>query len=287
MAGRILSEKRSIPSPGGTMTLRIARPANAVDKLPGVLWIHGGGYIIGMSSMLYFSRAIDLVRQGKAVAVSPEYRLAHTAPYPAAAEDCYAALKYMKEHAEELGIRDDQLFVGGESAGGGLAVAVSLMARDRREVNIAFLMPLYPMLDCEDTDSSRDNHGRVWNTRRNHYAWKRYLRDIDGPVPSYASPAREKKYRKLPPTYTFVCEGEPFYEETKAYIWKLRRADVKAEMDIFPGNVHAFDMLMPWKEDSIQAKHNFQRQFDNAVRNYRAPQPGKEDPEVRGRIKRK
>ena len=142
MAGRILSEKRSIPSPGGTMTLRIARPANAVDKLPGVLWIHGGGYIIGMSSMLYFSRAIDLVRQGKAVAVSPEYRLAHTAPYPAAAEDCYAALKYMKEHAEELGIRDDQLFVGGESAGGGLAVAVSLMARDRREVNIAFLMPL-------------------------------------------------------------------------------------------------------------------------------------------------
>ena len=120
MAGRIRSEKRSIPSPGGTMTLRIARPANAVDKLPGVLWIHGGGYIIGMSSMLYFSRAIDLVRQGKAVAVSPEYRLAHTAPYPAAAEDCYAALKYMKEHAEELGIRDDQLFVGGESAGGGL-----------------------------------------------------------------------------------------------------------------------------------------------------------------------
>jgi acetyl esterase/lipase len=193
----------------------------------------------------------------------------------------------MKEHAEELGIRDDQLFVGGESAGGGLAVAVSLMARDRREVNIAFLMPLYPMLDCEDTDSSRDNHGRVWNTRRNHYAWKRYLREIDGPVPSYASPAREKKYRKLPPTYTFVCEGEPFYDETKAYIWKLRRADVKAEMDIFPGNVHAFDMLMPWKKDSIQAKHNFQRQFDNAVRNYRAPQPGKEDLEDRGRIKRK
>ena len=118
MAGRIRSEKRSIPSPGGTMTLRIARPANAVDKLPGVLWIHGGGYIIGMSSMLYFSRAIDLVRQGKAVAVSPEYRLAHTAPYPAAAEDCYAALKYMKEHAEELGIRDDP-GGGGEPHGPG------------------------------------------------------------------------------------------------------------------------------------------------------------------------
>lgn len=277
MAVRTISEKRRIPSPGGTMTLRIVRPADAKEKLPGILWFHGGGYITGMSSMIYMSRAMDMVKRGKAVALSPEYRLAHTAPYPAAAEDCYASLLYMKEHAEELGIRSDQLFVGGESAGGGLAVAVSLMARDRKEVNIAYLMPLYPMLDCEDTESSRDNHGRVWNTRRNHYGWKRYLRGIDGKVPSYASPAREKRYRNLPPTYTFVCEGEPFYAETKQYIWNLRRAEVEAEIDIFPGNVHAFDMLTPWTEESVQARHNFKRRFDNAVRNYRAPQPEKEN----------
>lgn len=271
------AEKRMISTPDGEMMVRILRPKAADEPLPGLLWIHGGGYILGMSSMIFFSRPMDLVREGKAVVISPEYRLAHTAPYPAAAEDCYAALRYMKEHAEELGIRPDQLFVGGESAGGGLAVAVSMMARDRKEVNIAFLMPLYPMIDCEDTDSSRDNHGHVWNTRRNHYGWKRYLRGLDGPVPSYASPSREKKYRKLPPTYTFVCEGEPFYDETKTYIWNLRKAGVPAEIDIFPGNTHAFDMLMPWKKDSIQARHNFNRQFGNAVRKYRAAQPGAEE----------
>ena len=86
------------------MSIRVLRPADTDRKLPGVLWIHGGGYIIGMSSMVYFSRPMDLVKKGKAVVLSPGYRLAHTAPYPAAAEDCYAALKYMKEHAEELGL---------------------------------------------------------------------------------------------------------------------------------------------------------------------------------------
>ena len=87
MSSRIRSEKRKIPSPGGTMSIRVLRPADTDRKLPGVLWIHGGGYIIGMSSMVYFSRPMDLVKKGKAVVLSPGYRLAHTAPYPAAAED--------------------------------------------------------------------------------------------------------------------------------------------------------------------------------------------------------
>lgn len=141
----------------------------------GVLWIHGGGYICGMKEMVFMSRAVDLVRKYGAVVVSPGYRLAFRKPYPAALEDCYAALVYMKEHAEELGICKNQIFVGGESAGGGLAAAVCMAARDRGTINIAYQMPLYPMLDDRDTPSSADNHGRIWNTRKNHKAWRMYL----------------------------------------------------------------------------------------------------------------
>ena len=136
----------------------------------GVLWIHGGGYISGMKELVHSSRAVDLVKKFGAVVVSPGYRLAPLAPYPAALDDCYEALLFLKEHAGELGVRKDQLMVGGESAGGGLCAAVCVRARDTGEVNVAFQMPLYPMLDDRDTESSRDNHGRVWNTWKNHFA---------------------------------------------------------------------------------------------------------------------
>ena len=113
-------------------------PKAGAENAVGVLWIHGGGYIAGMKEMVHASRAVDLVKKFGAVVVSPGYRLAVQRPYPAAAEDCYSALIYMKNHVRELGIRRDQIMVGGESAGGGLCAAVSLMARDRASVNITF-----------------------------------------------------------------------------------------------------------------------------------------------------
>ena len=195
--------------------------------------------------------------------------------YPVAAEDCYAALLYMKDHAAELGIRDDQLFVGGESAGGGLAVAVCMMALDRGEVDVAYQMPLYPMLDCEDTETSRDNRGKVWNTRRNHRGWAVYLGELHGSpdVPAYASPARQVDYAGLPPAYTFVCEGEPFYAETLAYVADLRAAGVDAACDVYPGDVHAFDMPMPWKASSRAAARAFMERYRHAAQNCFAEQP--------------
>ena len=114
--------------------------------------------------MVYISRAMDLVRDLDAVVFSPGYRLSFQAPYPAAAEDCYQTLLFMKENADRFGFRSDQIMAGGESAGGGLCAAVCMMARDRKDVNIAFQMPLYPMMDQNDTETSADNHGRIWNT---------------------------------------------------------------------------------------------------------------------------
>lgn len=144
----------------------------------------------------------------------PGYRMAFETPYPAALDDCYDALLYLKNHADELGIRTDQIMVGGESAGGGLCVAVCMKARDTGDVKIAFQMPLYPMLDDRDTETSRDNHGKVWNTRKNHFAWKMYLRNTDKTkVPIYAAPARCTDFSGLPPAYTFVGDGEPFLQK--------------------------------------------------------------------------
>ena len=270
-------EKRNIPSPGGEMKLLILRPTanrKPQDQTPGLLWIHGGGYVTGMAGMIYMSRAIDLVKKYGAVVVTPEYRLAGKAPYPAALEDCYSALRYLKDNADTLGCNRNRLMVGGESAGGGLTAALCMYARDRGEVNIAFQMPLYPMIDDRDTESSRDNHGISWNTKRNHAAWKLYLRDITGEIPSYAAPARETDYRDLPPAYTFVGDQEAFYCETLTYIQRLQEAGVTAHVDVYPTGFHAFDMLLPFRKISRQAVAAFEQQYLYAAEHYTAEQEG-------------
>ena len=226
------SEKVKIKSTGRDIELLIFRPVKNVkpkEKTPGILWIHGGGYVTGMAGMIYMSRAIHLVKKYGAVVVTPEYRLSKEAPYPAALEDCYAALKYLKEHTEELNVNGSQLMVGGESAGGGLTAALCMYARDKGEINIAYQMPLYPMIDNLDTESSKDNHAPVWNTKLNHMGWKAYLAELYEQrenVPSYAAAARQTDYSNLPPAYTFVGDIEPFYCENLTYIDNFQKAGI-------------------------------------------------------------
>ncbi len=266
-------QKISIVSGHHKIQALVLSPQKQPVQATGILWIHGGGYIAGMKEMVYMSRAVDLVKQFGAVVISPGYRLAPFAAYPAALDDCYAALLHMKEHAREFGIRDDQLMVGGESAGGGLCAAVCIRARDTGDVNVAFQMPLYPMLDDRDTESSRNNHGRVWNTRKNHFAWTCYLRGQNRKnLPPYAAPARLLDFTGLPPAYTFVGDGEPFYAETVRYIEQLKAAGIPANMDVYPSDMHAFDMMQPETSLSQQAASCFNAQFAYAQAHYFAPQ---------------
>ena len=174
----------------------------------------------------------------------------------------------MKENADRFRINPSQLMVGGESAGGGLCAALCMMARDRKEVKIAYQMPLYPMLDNLDTDSSRDNHGKVWNTRKNHLGWKTYLRkDAKRLVSPYAAAARETDYSNLPPAYTFVGDGEPFYRETLTYIENLKKAGIPAEVDVYHCDMHAFDMLKP--KSNIPFRYNFMYNINKSTKNRR------------------
>lgn len=266
-------QKIYIPSGDRRVPALVLSPEKLSAPAAGVLWIHGGGYILGMKEMVYISRAVELVKSFGAVVVSPGYRLAPFSPYPAAIDDCYAALLYMKEHAAELRVHEDQLMVGGESAGGGLCAAVCIRARDSGEVNIAFQMPLYPMLDDRDTETSRDNHGRVWNTWKNHFGWRCYLRGTDREtLPPYAAPARTENMEGLPPAYTFVSTGEPFYAETMEYIRRLRECGTPASADVYETDMHAFDMMRPKDALSIEAARRFNESFAYAQTNYFAPQ---------------
>lgn len=271
----ICVRKIAIPSGSRKIPALVLSPKERPVHATGILWLHGGGYIAGMKEMVHMSRAAELVKRFGAVVVSPGYRLAPLAPYPAALDDCYAALLYLKVHAGELGVRDDQLMAGGESAGGGLCAAVCIRARDTGAVNIAFQMPLYPMLDDRDTESSRNNHGRVWNTRKNHFAWRCYLRGQkrQGLSP-YAAPARLTDFNGLPPAYTFVGNGEPFYTETVRYVEALRSCGIPAGLDVYPSDMHAFDMMRPAEPLSRKAARRFNEQFAYAQAHYFAPQSG-------------
>ena len=270
-----LTEKRKIPVGDHNIRLLILRPLERSEKpVPGVLWVHGGGYQSGSAKDIFVTRALSLVVKFGAVLVAPDYRLSKRHPYPAALQDCWAALLYLKNHAEELGVRPDQIMVGGESAGGGMAAALCMLARDRGGVNIAFQMPLYPMLDDRDTPSSADNHAPNWNSKRNRKAWRRYLRAAYGTdlVSSYAAPARCEDYHGLPPCYTYVGDIEPYYCETVDYVRHLQEAGVRAVVDVYPDWFHAYDLFFPAKKIVREAVARFEEQVQYAIEHDFAPQ---------------
>lgn len=238
------------------MKIILLRPKKQNKLLPGILWIHGGGYALGMASMVNFTKGKSIAKKFGAVVISPEYRKSTKEAYPAAFNDCCDALEYMYNNAEKLGIDKNKIIVGGESAGGGLAVSVCLYARDELKIPIMLQIPLYPMIDCYDTPSSKDNHGYNWNTSKNHWAWKLYLGKLynSSNIPKYASPARETNYSNLPPCYTYIEDKEVFYDETIEYIKNLKKANVDAKVDVFPGKTHAFDILLFWTKNAKIAK---------------------------------
>ena len=208
--------------------------------------------------------------------VAPDYRKSVDATYPAALEDCYQALLWMRDNCGRYNIRSNQLFVGGDSAGGGLAAAVSLYARDRGEVSIAFQMPLYPMIDDRMmTESSQDNDAPVWNSRSNELSWKLYLGELYGSdsVPIYAAPARAEDLSDLPPTLTFVGGIEPFRDETIEFVRKLRASGVRVAFRMYKGCYHAFDIMCPNSKVGKSATGFLLKGFRYAVRNFTKEQP--------------
>ena len=258
---------------GTGLRICIYRPLVSSTGASGVLWMHGGGYAIGVpeSSTGLIKRFIT---ESGCVVVAPDYRLSLDATYPAALDDCHEALLWMKEHAGDLGIRYDQLMVGGESAGGGLAAALALYERDRSGVKIAFQILLYPMLDDRMTNqSAKENNSPVWDSDANRVAWGLYLRNLGGnDVSSYAAPARATDFTSLPPAVAFVGDLEPFRDETIQYVRNLRAAGVPVDFELYAGCYHAFDRMNPYAEVSRKAISFLMKSFKYAVEHYFAEQ---------------
>ncbi|MDL2288194.1 alpha/beta hydrolase [Oscillospiraceae bacterium OttesenSCG-928-F05] len=210
------------------------------------------------------------------VVAAPEYRTSLDAPYPAALEDCYAALLWLKEHGSEYGMRDNQVMVGGDSAGGGLTAAITLYARDKGEVAIAFQMPLYPMIDDRmNTESATDNDAPLWDSRANDVAWRLYLGELFGKdtVPAYAAPARNTDFNGLPPALSFVGSVEPFRDEAIEYMKRLEAQGIPVGFKVFEGAFHAFDILAPGSSVGKEATAFLMEGFDYAAKHCFAEQP--------------
>jgi acetyl esterase/lipase len=265
----LVCQQRHIPSRNGgpPIRVRIYRPAAAAGALPVMLYLHGGGYIHGVPEQ--FGVVIrDFIAAAPCIVVAPDYRKAVEAPYPAAFNDCYDTLLWIRDNAASLGGRTDGFIVSGHSAGGGLAAAVSLKATDSGDANIAFQMPLYPMLDDrQDSASAAGNDAPVWDAKANRLAWSRYLDGVETVTP-YAAAARGTDYSRLPPTITFVGSLEPFRDETKTYVENLRRADIPVAFEVFDGAFHGFDLMVPDAPISRRANRFLMENFRKFARRY-------------------
>ena len=258
---------------GTSMRIRVYKPLNMEKRGPAILWIHGGGYALGAPETGVV-KCKRLIEESGAVIVSPDYRLSLEEPYPAALDDCYLALLWLAKNAEWLGGRSDQIMLAGESAGGGMAAALALLARDKKDVNVAFHMPLYPMIDDRPTESSEKNNAPIWNAYNNRVAWKVYLGDLfkSGDIPYYAAPARAADYSNLPPALSFVGGIDPFRDEIVTYCDNLNKAGIPAQCRVYEGCYHGFDVLYPDAAISKRALEEFYAAFKQAVRTYFKPQ---------------
>ena len=262
---------RKIPGPEGApeVEIKIYKPkeADTNTKLPGLLWIHGGGYLFGnLDSASYWP--VCLADQAKCVSIVVDYRLAPEHPYPAGLEDCYATLVWIVKAAEELGIDVDRIAVGGESAGGGLTAALTLLARDRKGPKILFQMPLYPMIDDRSITSSsyEITDERTWNRATNTTAWPMYLKNLQGKeIPIYAAPARAKDLSNLPPAFTFIGDLDVFRDETIDYAQRLLQAGVPVEFHVYPGCTHSFEVAYTGTELAKRVFSTGVYAFKNAV----------------------
>ncbi|MDE2463086.1 MAG: alpha/beta hydrolase [Alphaproteobacteria bacterium] len=266
-SGIRLEEHRIPHGDGHAVRVLLYHPEVPQSPMAAYLHVHGGGLVMGTPE-ISLQTCVDLVRRFGLTVVSVDYRLAPEHPYPAAVEDCYRALHWLYAKAEELGVDRDRIVVGGESAGGGLAAALCVLARDRGEVRVAFQHLTYPMLDDRTTSPYSHPHaGRlVWTQPSNEFGWRAYLSATPGgkDTPAYAAAARTERLEGLPPAFIATGALDLFLEENIEYARRLVRAGVPTELHVYPGAFHAFDMITDAKV-SQAFRNDWRRALERAL----------------------
>ncbi|RSM40539.1 alpha/beta hydrolase [Amycolatopsis balhimycina DSM 5908] len=234
------------PSDAPDVPVRVYAPADRTGAVPGLLYIHGGGFVLGDLEMSH-AQLLHLVDELGIVIVAVDYRLAPEHPFPAPVEDCYAALSWVAAKADELGIDPARIGIAGDSAGGGLSAGVTLLARDRGGPALCFQYLGIPELDDRlDTPSMRDyTDTPIWNRPNAVVSWTSYLGTEPGgdDVSPYAAPARATDLSGLPPAFVTTCQFDPLRDEGIEYARRLAHAGVQAELRHYPGTFHGSGMV--------------------------------------------
>lgn len=239
-------EEVRIPRPEGDtdITLRIYRPTETAADRPGLYYIHGGGMVVGSletghAECLQFSSTLG------AVVVNVDYRLAPEHPHPAPGEDCFSGLTWMADNADILGFNANRLAIYGPSAGGGLAVATAMRARDHGGPAVSFLMAIYPMLDPRNISASSKaiTDLGVYDRDDNVRGWEMYLGGSEPDV--YAAPLLSQNLEGFPPTYIDVGTEDVFRDEDIEFAGRLLADGVVVELHVDPGAFHGSELLAP------------------------------------------
>jgi triacylglycerol lipase len=240
--------EHSVPGHDGDpdVSILVYEPTGRATPAPAMVWIHGGGFVIGQAANedLVCHR---LAAEAGCVVASVDYRLAPETPAPGSVHDCYAALRWVHENAGPLAVDTARVAIGGPSAGGGLAACLAILARDRGEFPVSFQLLIYPMLD--DRTASTVGPGPyvgefIWTPESNQFGWRALLGSEPGSadVPPYASAARVESVAGLPPAYISVGSLDLFAEEDIDYARRLVRAGIPTELHVYPGGYHGFNM---------------------------------------------
>ncbi|MFC1952274.1 alpha/beta hydrolase [Chloroflexota bacterium] len=270
ISNQMTIKDHNITGPAGSppVPIRIYTPSPKTATLPGFLFIHGGGFTNGPLLQDFDITCWHIVENVGCVVVSVGYRLAPENPFPAGVEDCYAALQWMASSAPYLGIDTEHIAVGGQSAGGGLAAAVTLMARDRKEFTPVFQLLLWACLDDRHTTPSSHaiTDSRIWNRERSLCGWKAYLgNDYGGKVSPYAAPARMEDLSGLPPAYIIVGGLDLLRDENIEYATRLMQAGTSTELHVIPGAFHGFVRSVPTASVSIRTASEYMEALKRAL----------------------
>lgn len=243
--------------------LETYRPKSSDKIRAAILFLHGGGYVVGAANQAEGKLSAWCENLNVFVA-SVEYRLAPEHPFPAGLFDSLACLKWLSNHASNSDI--ERIAIVGESAGGGLAAGLSLYARDHSNIDISLMALLYPMIDHTNIIMADDDN-IVWNQANNKFSWEAYLgKDIDKKMLQYAAPASANSLYDLPKSYITVGDQDLFFKENRHFAERLKSAGVDTTLDVYTGGFHGFPEVAPEAKISKQFNKNLFNALQDALK---------------------